>query len=213
MNYGNLIATNLVPYLEETKERFKIDTVLRMSHFLSQIMHESGDFKIKEENLNYSAIGLAKTWRKTFAKTVGGLIVEPVEPNEVALSIAKQPQKIASLVYANKNGNGDIKSGEGWKYRGRGFIQITGKTNYSFIASDLGIDCLNNPDLLLDDHYAMLSAGSFWNKVKLNEIADAGNTDDVIRQITKRINGGYIGLDDRMAKFRKVYEIISELNK
>ena len=162
-----------------TLELYGVNTSLRLSHFFSQISHESG-LKPISENLNYSEYGLLNTFGKYFNKTNVKLY-------------ARKPEKIANRVYANRMGNGNEASGEGWKYRGRGFIQITGKENYFRLANDTDIDCLKNPDLLLEEANAMISALWFWNDKELNFLADKND----IVGITKRINGGINGLEHR----------------
>lgn len=158
-----------------------IDTSLRICHFLAQIIHESGHLKYNSENLNYSSKALKSVFGKYF------------KTDEVAEKYARKPEKIANRVYANRMGNGDENSGDGWKYRGRGLIQLTGKSNYINCGNDLNIDIVNNPDLLLEPKYSLLSACWFWNKNNLNSFADK---DDIIT-ITKKINGGTNGLEDR----------------
>lgn len=169
-------------------ERYGLTTKLRTAHFMAQIEHESG-LKPISENLNYSASGLIRVFRKYFSDLE-------------AINFANQPQRIANRVYANRMGNGNEKSGEGWKYRGRGFIQITGKINYHQLANDTDLDCLKNPDLLLQEANAMISALWFWNLKGLNKLADK----DDLKGITKRINGGYNGLAHRqelLLKYKK----------
>jgi len=166
-----------------------INTPLRIAHFLAQVEHESG-LKPISENLNYSAEGLLKTFPKYFR-------------TEVALEYQRQPQKIANRVYANRMGNGSEQSGEGWKYRGRGFIQITGKENYFKLSNDTDIDFLHNPDLLLTEANSVISALWFWNQKGLNAFADK---DDIVT-ITKRINGGTNGIEHRkqlLAKWKSL---------
>lgn len=167
-----------------------INTSLRLSHFFAQIDHESG-LKPISENLNYSASGLIRVFRKYFTD---------IE----AVNFANKPQKIANRVYANRMGNSDEKSGEGYKYRGRGFIQLTGKENYYKLTEATDINFLENPDLLLDEANAMIAALWFWNKKGLNELADQDN----IKAITKAINGGYNGLEHRtklLAKYKQIF--------
>ena len=164
---------------------YEVNTKLRLAHFFSQISHESG-LKPISENLNYSASGLIRVFRKYFSD---------IE----AINFANQPEKIANRVYANRMGNGDEKSGDGWKYRGRGFIQITGKINYFQLANDTDLDCLKNPDLLLQEANAMISALWFWNKAGLNKLADKND----IKGITRKINGGYNGLEHRTELLKK----------
>ena len=166
-------------------EKYEVNTKLRLAHFFSQISHESG-LKPISENLNYSAQGLIQTFSKYFTTTE-------------AINFANQPEKIANRVYANRMGNGDEKSGDGWKYRGRGFIQITGKINYFQLANDTDLDCLKNPDLLLQEANAMISALWFWNKAGLNKLADKND----IKGITRKINGGYNGLEHRTELLKK----------
>ena len=159
---------------------YHVNTPLRLAHFMAQIEHESG-LKPISENLNYSAKGLSTTFKKYFPTI------------ELANAYQRQPEKIANRVYANRMGNGNEQSGEGWKYRGRGFLQITGKDNYLVLSKDARIDCFDNPDILLQEANAMISALWFWNKNKLNALADV----DSVETITKKINGGFIGLPHR----------------
>jgi putative chitinase len=168
-------------------EKYGLVTDLRISHFMAQIEHESG-LKPISENLNYNSLGLLKTFPKYFG-------------NEIMLThgYERKPIKIANRVYANRMGNGDEKSGEGWKYRGRGFIQITGKENYHRLSNDTDIDFLHNPDLLLEEANAMISALWFWKIKGLNKFADAND----ILTITKRINGGINGLEHRKELLEK----------
>jgi putative chitinase len=195
-NLEKIVPQNILPYIEETFQKFEINTPLRVAHFLAQVMHESLDFKFKEENLNYSIKGLLKYFKKYF----------PTE--EVAKQYALQPQKIANRVYANRYGNGDEKSGDGWKFRGRGDMQTTFYDNYLALGGYLGIDLISNPDLVSTPKYARLSAGYYWHKNKLNLVADKGDSDTVITSITKKVNGGYNGLNDRINRFRKIYNIL-----
>ena len=176
-------------------EKFQINTVLRLAHFLAQCAHESGGFKATQENLNYSADGLRKIFGKYF-------------PGDLADSYARQPEKIASRVYADRMGNGNEASKEGWTYRGRGYIQLTGKSNYTAL-SQLGIgDLLAQPDLVATT-YPLLSAAWFWNSRDLNTLSDQGTSDATITAITKKVNGGTNGLDDRTALFKSYYALLS----
>lgn len=217
MEFGDLVNEQQKEYLKETCSIFEINTILRCSHFLSQVMHESASFKYREENLNYSAIGLAKTWRNRFAmKDSKGNYFEPLQPNNLALSIQRKPEEIANVVYANRMGN-DV-NGDGWKYRGRGYIQLTGKENYKKFndwlkSVNIDVDVILEPDLLLKDKYCFLSAGFYWFKNNLNKISDLGSNEDIIKKITKIINGGYIGLPDRIEKFLMVFSKLKILNK
>ena len=169
-----------------------IDTPLRVCHFLAQIIHESGHFKTNVENLNYSASALKSVFKKYFPT------------DELANKYARQPEKIANRVYANRMGNGPEASGDGWKYRGRGFIQLTGYNNYKNCKDDMHIDIVKNPDLLLVPEYALKSACWFWNKNNLNQYADK----DDITTITKRINGGTNGFADREANLKRAKKIL-----
>lgn len=165
--------------------RFNITSRVRMAAFLAQVGHESAGLTRFEENLNYTAQGLAKTWPNRFS--AGG------KPNELAHALARKPAAIASVVYANRMGNGDETSGDGWKYRGRGPIQITGKDGYATAGSALGVSLLSTPELLLEPEYGALSAARFWSATGCNELADTGQ----FTAITKKINGGTNGLEDR----------------
>jgi putative chitinase len=171
--------------LEKHLPKFGIITPARVAGFVSQTQHESLDFTILKENLNYSAKALDSIFGKYF-----------VRAGRDANEYARQPEKIANVIYANRMGNGDEASGDGYKYRGRGILQLTGKSNYSQCSKDLFNDneLVDNPDLLLEPEFAVLSACWFWHKNKLNTICDAG---DVVK-LSKRINGGTIGLDDRI---------------
>ncbi len=178
--------------LKETFEKYNIDTTKRQAAFIGQCMHESAGFKTLNENLNYSAKALMATWPSRF-------------PNEeIANEYARQPEKIANKVYGGRMGNDVESSGEGWKYRGRGIKQLTGKENYERCGAGLGVDLVENPDLLLEPKYAALSAGWFWNKHNLNDLADKGD----IETMTKRINGGLLGLDARKVAIQKAESVL-----
>jgi len=190
MTYDQLDALGidhkwLVP-LEETFVKYDISTPKRQAAFIGQCAHESGNFKILQENLNYSAEGLMKTWPSRFPT------------KEIADQYARQPAKIAGKVYNGRLGN--TSEEEAAKYLGRGLIQLTGKENYEHCGLGIGADLLSDPALLLDPRYACLSAGWFWNKKGLNAFADSGDYETM----TRRINGGVIGLDDRIAKIKKL---------
>jgi putative chitinase len=182
-------------------QEFNIDTPQRIAGFLSQCAHESGGFERLQENLNYSADGMAGIWPKRFA--VLGPDGKPVkkdgknQPNKFALALHRKPEMIANVVYSGRMGNGPTESGEGWKYRGRGLKQLTGKTNHSNCSKGLGVDLVDNPDLLLEPIYAARSAAWFWSTNKCNVFADAED----IEGLTKRINGGLIGLEDRKKRY------------
>lgn len=183
--------------------KWGINTPLRVAHFMAQIEHESG-FKLISENLNYSAQGLANTWPSRYA-------VDPKAknktPNAIANRLHRKPQDIANNVYANRMGNGDEKSNDGWNYRGRAFLQITGKGNYEKLSKDTGIDYVNNPDKLLIEADSMTSACWYWKMNNLNKYADRDDLDGVsdlinIGRKTDRV-GDSNGYEDRKQKLRK----------
>lgn len=169
--------------LEEAFSKFQINTPQRKAHFLAQILHESAHLSTFEESLYYRWTTLMKVFKKYF----------PTETS--ARSYEKQPQKIANRVYANRMGNGNEASGDGWKYRGRGSLQITGKDNYRAVSKGIGVDFVSNPDPLKSDKYAILSAGWWWKNRGLNELADISKDD--VTAITKKVNGGINGLRER----------------
>ena len=175
-------AQQWVDALNKAMERYNINTPEREAAFLAQVGHESAMLSRVSENLNYSASGLLAVFPKYFSE-------------DDAETYARRPEAIASRVYANRYGNGPQPSGDGWKYRGRGLIQITFHDNYLACGHALGIDLVNNPDLLLTREYSALSAAWYWNEYGCNEMADAGN----VRGITRAINGGYNGLEERIA--------------
>lgn len=187
----------------DTCVEFEINTPQRIAGFLAQTSHESGGYTMLTENLNYRAATLAACWPNRFA--VMGADKKPIKengklvPTAVANSIAGKPELIANLVYSGRMGNGPAESGEGWLYRGRGLKQLTGKFNYTKCSEGLGVDLVGNPDLLLEPTYAARSAGWFWRTNNLSSFAD--NND--ILGMTKKINGGTIGLADRQAKYDK----------
>lgn len=180
---------------------FGIDTPQRIAGFLSQCAHESAGFERLQENLNYSADGMAAIWPRRFA--ILGSDGKPVkkdgknQPNKFALALHRKPEMIANVVYANRMGNGPTESGEGWLYRGRGLKQLTGKDNHKACSEGLGVDLVSNPDLLLEPTYAARSAAWFWHKNNCNTFADAED----IQGLTKRINGGLIGFEDRKKRY------------
>jgi len=180
--------------IPETATKFNITTSLRLCHFLSQCAHESMDFKAVKENLNYSAAALKSTFPKYFPGTL----------NE---SYARKPDKIASRAYANRMGNGDEASGDGYKYCGRGYLQTTGKVNYVAFGKFINEDLLTNPGLVATK-YPLMSAAFFFQTNNLWTICDKGANPDVVKELTKHINGGYNGLDDRLAHFNKYYNIL-----
>ena len=188
----------------ETCVEFEINTPKRIAAFLAQTAHESGGYTMLTENLNYKAATLAACWPNRFA--VLGADKKPVKengklvPTAVANSIAGKPELIANLVYSSRMGNGPAESGEGWAFRGRGLKQLTGKFNYTKCGEALGVDLVANPDLLLEPMYAARSAGWFWKSNNLSKFADVGDMEGM----TKKINGGLIGIADRKARYEKV---------
>jgi putative chitinase len=183
--------------MQEVFPTYDINTPQRVAAFLAQCGHESGGWTIFEENLNYSAQGLNSTFRKYFPTV------------ESAMPYARKPEMIANKVYGGRMGNGPESSGDGYKYRGRGPIQLTGKDNYRAFAKDMFDDWENlfdNPDWVTSDRdFALMSAIWFWNKNKLNVQADAGD----IKLMTKKINGGYIGLDDRIKHYEECINLLT----
>jgi len=182
------LPANVMDEIPLIMEKFGIDNPLKLSHFLSQCAHESGNFKFVRENLNYSADGLRKIFPKYFPTI------------EAANKYARQPEKIANKVYANRMGNGDEASGDGWKYKGAGYIQLTGKDNYAAFDKFVDDDIMANPDLVATK-YPLTSAAFFFHKNKLWDICDKGHGDDVVLAVTKRVNGGTHGLAERQKNF------------
>jgi putative chitinase len=168
--------------LIDTFTKYGISTTKRQAAFLGQCMHESNNFKTLEEDLNYSASALMRVWPSRFPDA------------DVAEKYANNPEKIANKVYAGKMGN--TEEGDGWKYHGRGVIQLTGKDNYANCGKSLGVDILIEPSILVFPKFACLSAGWFWAKHGLNNLADAGD----LKEITHRVNGGMNGYAERVVK-------------
>ena len=189
------IPDSVIAQIPETAIKFNITNNLRLAHFLAQCSHESGGFKVFQENLNYSVDGLKKIFPKYF-------------PGNLSESYAKQPEKIASKVYGGRMGNGGEETKEGYKFRGRGYIQLTGKENYTSFAKSIGEDTVANPDLVATK-YALASAGWFFSKNGLNAIADKGADDATVTAVTKRVNGGTIGLPDRIKHFKEYYHLLA----
>ena len=173
--------------LDEVIKKYNISSSLRLCHFLAQTAHESNNFKAIRENLNYSAEGLLKIFPRYFSK-------------DTAMFSARKPETIANIVYSNRMGNGDKSSCDGYKFRGRGFLQITGKANYQSFGDYLEINLIDNPDLVATK-YPLSSAGWFFEKKGLWKICDQGKDIETIKKVTKLVNGGYNGLDDRIKKF------------
>jgi len=189
------IPDKVLSQIPDTAAKFEINTPLRLAHFLAQCGHESGQFRVVNENLNYSAKGLLGIFKKYF----------PTE--EKAKLYERKPEKIANLVYASRMGNGSESSGDGYKYRGRGYIQLTGKDNYTAFGKAIGENIQATPDLV-STNYPLLSAAWFFNKNGLHKLADKGETPEVVTMITKRVNGGTIGLADRLKHFKEYYDLI-----
>lgn len=197
MNTAKLVGVvpNIVlPQLQPVMQRYNINTPLRMAHFLAQCAHESATFKATTENLNYSEAAILRVFGRHFT---------PAQAKDAA----RNAFKVGSRAYANRMGNGDVQSGEGYKYRGRGYIQLTGKANYASFGAGIGVDVVSSPDLVATT-YPLLSAAWFWDSKNLNAIADLGSTDDVVTQITKRVNGGTNGLAERLNFFKKFYQLL-----
>ena len=194
MTYDQLDALGIdqkwLDPLNETFQKYDISTPARQAFFIGQCAHESGNFRILEENLNYSAARLMAVWPSRFPSA------------DVADQYANNPEKIANKVYAGRMGN--VEDSDGFAFRGRGLVQLTGREAYANCGSGLGVDLLSNPDMLFDPEYACLSAGWFWNKKSLNDLADTQDYETM----TKRINGGIIGLDDRKAKIAKAISVL-----
>jgi len=188
------IPDAVIAQIPETAAKFNITNNLRLAHFLAQCGHESGGFKAVSENLNYSADGLKKIFPKYF-------------PGNLAESYARNPEKIASKVYGGRMGNGDETTKEGFKFRGRGYIQLTGKANYTNFAKFIGEDTVANPDLVATK-YPLASAAFFFDSNKLWAICDKGADDATVTAVTKRVNGGTIGLSDRIKHFKEYYNLL-----
>jgi len=189
------IPAAVIAQIPDTAARFGITTPLRLAHFLAQCGHESGGFNAVRENLNYKAPGLMKIFKKYF-------------PNaKIALQYERKPEKIANLVYANRMGNGPESSGDGFNYRGRGYIQLTGKSNYQLFDKTVPEDITSNPDLVATK-YPLASAAFFFNNNKLWTICDRGADSATVTSVTKRVNGGTIGLADRQKHFNEYYNLL-----
>jgi putative chitinase len=195
-NLKGHIPDAVIAMIPDTAAKFQINTPLRLAHFLAQCGHESGGFRLTKENLNYSAKGLNGIFKKYF----------PTEA--AAAAYARQPEKIANKVYGGRMGNGPESSGDGAKFCGRGYIQLTGRDNYTAFGKSIGEDVTVNPQVVAEK-YALLSAAWFFNKNKLHIMADGGATDAVVTSITKRVNGGTIGLADRIKHFKEYYSLLA----
>jgi putative chitinase len=190
------LPETVIAQLPDTIAKFELNTPLRLAHFLAQAGHESGGFKLVNENLNYGTKGLLGIFKKYF----------PTE--EKAKLYERKPEKIANLVYGSRMGNGAETTGEGYKFRGRGYIQLTGKDNYKAFDAVVTESIVDNPDLVATK-YPLLSAAWFFHKNGLHKIADKGATDAVVTEVTKRVNGGTIGLQDRIKHFKEYYALLA----
>lgn len=195
-NLKGTIPDSVYNKLPDLVEKYEINTVLRMSHFLSQCSHESLGFKVTEENLNYSVSGLLKIFPKYFT-------------NETAKLYAKNPKKIANLVYSNRMGNGDEESNDGYNFRGRGYLQTTGKNNYKQLSEYFDIDFVKNPDLVSKE-YALLSAVFYFKKNNLLVLCDKGDSIKDVTVLTRAINGGLNGISDRIKLFNFFYKLLNK---
>ncbi len=188
------IPNSVLSQIPDTAVNFNITNPLRLAHFLSQCGHESGGFKVVTENLNYSAEGLKRIFPRYF-------------PGNLNESYARNPEKIANRVYSSRMGNGNRDSGEGFKFRGRGYIQLTGKSNYSAFNKTVPEDIIENPDLVATK-YPLMSAGFFFDSNNLWTICDRGATRSVVEAVTRRVNGGLIGIEDRWKHFVEYYNLL-----
>jgi putative chitinase len=189
------IPDAVIAQIPDTAAKFGINTPLRLAHFLAQCGHESAGFKATQENLNYGAKGLMSIFKKYF----------PTEAE--ALKYERKPEMIANKVYASRMSNGNEASGDGWRFRGRGYIQLTGRANYTAFGKAIGEDIPSTPDAVATK-YPLLSAAWFWSTNGLNALSDRGATDADVTAITKRVNGGTIGLDDRIKHFKEYYQLL-----
>lgn len=191
---AEIIPSSVLNELQLVQTKYDISTALRLAHFLAQCKHESGNFSRTTENLNYSAVGLTGTFPKYFPD------------QDTAKAYARQPEKIANRVYANRMGNGDESSGDGWKHRGYGYIQLTGKDNQTKFIQSIGIEIA--PEEIASPKYALMSSGWFWQTNRLNNIADKGAGEAVVKEVTRRVNGGYHGLTERTKNFIQIYNLL-----
>lgn len=188
------IPDSVLAQIPDVAAKFNITTNLRLAHFLAQCSHESANFRLVVENLNYSKDGLVRVFPRLF-------------PGNLNESYAMQPEKIANYIYANRMGNGDAASGEGFKFRGRGYIQLTGKSNYAAFSKFIGEDCVANPDLV-STKYPLASAAFYFNNANLWVKCDLGSMATAVAAVTKVVNGGTIGLPDRIALFNQYYALV-----
>lgn len=205
------VAGVFVPVLNTAMNRYQIMGQKRIAAFIAQIGHESGQLTRLVENLNYSADGLANTWPNRYAEPdgKGGYLKVLVKdrqrnkPNALGLRLAGKPEQIANNVYAGRMGN--TAPGDGWKYRGRGLIQLTGKTNYRLCGEALSLDLLTQPELLEKPQHACMAAAWFWSSNGLNSVVDKVD----LETITRRVNGGLTGLADRQAIYARALKVLA----
>jgi putative chitinase len=190
------IPDDVITELSEVMDKFAINTPLRLSHFLAQAAHESGNFKHTSENLNYSAERLKVIFPKYFKQ------------QGLAESYGRKPELIASRVYGGRMGNGEEGTRDGFKFRGRGYLQLTGKNNYAEFDKFVSEEILSEPDLVATK-YPLLSAAWFFHKNNINSISDKGADDATVTSVTKRVNGGTIGLPDRIKHFKEYYSLLA----
>jgi putative chitinase len=195
-NLRGVIMDSVIMQIPEVAKKFNITTPLRLAHFLAQCAHESGNFRVVFENLNYDANGLLQYFKGYFPT------------RELALQYQFKPELIASRCYGNRMGNGNEASREGWIFRGRGYIQLTGKNNYMAFDAFVDEDILNNPDLVATK-YPLMSAAWFFHVNNIWRQCDMGATLTVVSAVTLRVNGGYNGLDDRIAKFNQFHKLLA----
>ena len=195
-NLKGHIPQAVIDQIPDTASKFGITNTLRLAHFLAQCGHESGGFKAVRENLNYSAKGLLGIFRKYFTNV------------NLAQQYERKPEKIANRVYASRMGNGNEASGDGFKFRGRGYIQLTGKDNYSLFDATVPESILTDPELVATK-YPLASAGFFFKRNNLWAICDRGADVATVTAVTKRVNGGTIGLPDRIKHFNEYYKLLS----
>lgn len=191
------VAGVFLPVLDTAMGDFGIDTLPRIAAFIAQVGHESAQLTRCVESLTYSAQRLAMVWPRRFRSADGS-------PTALAREVAYQPERIANLVYAGRNGNGDEASGDGWRFRGRGLLQVTGRSNYRAVGEGLAQPFVARPQLLAEPRWACRTAAWWWQRNGLNELADGARFED----ITRRINGGLNGLEDRARVWRRALEVL-----
>ena len=194
------LAVQYAPLLAIAAHRYHIDTTpRRVAAWLATLAHESARFTRLVENLNYSAQGLAQTWPSRYADMTG-------QPNATAIRIARKPEDIANLTYSGRMGNGGAGSGDGWRYRGRGLIQITGRANYARSGAEMGIDLIAKPEQLEQPYLAAMSAAEWWHRHGCNDLADTGD----MAAVTRRVNGGLTGMGDRLKLYSAALACLGE---